>query len=1074
MTPDLTEAQKLALVMEESICVTAGAGTGKTYLLIQRYLASLRYRRETEKTGAGDILALTFTDKAAAEMRTKIGTVLRDDPSLQDAWESFSRCNISTFHGFCLSLLKEFAYEVGLDAGFSVMDELDRHELVTGTIHEMLEHPPRDLFNDTVLLFTHLHESTIAKYIRILLPKWDEAKEWFAGLENDPAGVLSVWQDAYIENVEDKIFAENEGFETFAEILKTGTKQEILWSLRDWICTDPKISALIFEIEAAGYPKSTNMYKLGERAAALRKAEQRDLDKCFAELTRSVTPKEEKPLSADLLEHFFAVQKILASLPTLPAAGDPSTKIILEVLTSLGKITRAIRQQIESEKERIGVLDFDDLIRKTLDLIKNGEIQRTLNARYRYILIDEVQDNDPAQTEIIKILCGDPKENNRLFIVGDAKQSIYLFRGADVSGFNTFQKVFAKKPVELDTSFRTVPEIIGLVNHVFKTIFRDPTEIWDAGYGELTAHREGQNGSVTILRPQGEGNKAEMMINEAKLLASWISDSISKERLAVYEKDGTSRPARFGDVAILIEARTHMDKLRYALELYGVPYTEEKGRSFYEKQEVFDFTNLLKAIVYPEEDISLYGVLRSPYFGISDAELCRAASNSGGPLIWRLRKYAAEHPDSKIGKAVGDFARWHAEIGTEPLVPFLSRLIAESGVLSVYGGLPFGREAAANLEKLIGIARSRSMNRPFSVYEYLGILDTCMEEEFDEREGTIAGGEDDRVKILTVHSAKGLEYPVLALCFAGNENKLRVPELMFDAKLGAGISLKLAGEKTGETFVKVCLAPKEREKLLAERKRLFYVAMTRARDHLVISGTNGKEGPGANSFLSMYDAGIGGYPYLPELITEVITEPGELSRIRPKVPDGWTDTPLPAKEEGALQSLTAAVKNRAPSAVEEAAMLRGTALHEVFEGKPAEAVVKRYGLHPAAAEEFAAKYAAFLASPVMQNAVKSICEQEVAYSFEGAPLNGVIDRLVQYADGSWMIIDYKTGKPSARELERYESQLAVYFLWAKRLFGTDPGVCLYLSDTDEVVSFTMDEERAKGLVAEKRGERGVE
>lgn len=106
----------------------------------------------------------------------------------------------------------------------------------------------------------------------------------------------------------------------------------------------------------------------------------------------------------------------------------------------------------------------------------------------------------------------------------------------------------------------------------------------------------------------------------------------------------------------------------------------------------------------------------------------------------------------------------------------------------------------------------------------------------------------------------------------------------------------------------------------------------------------------------------------------------------------------------------------------------------------------------------------------MQNAVKSICEQEVTYSFEGVPQNGVIDRLVQYADGTWMIIDYKTGKPSKKELERYESQLAVYFLWAKRLFGADPGVCLYLADLNEVVPFTMDEERAKGLVAEKMRE----
>ncbi len=1045
MTAELTEAQRRALFMEESVCVTAGAGTGKTFLLTKRYLASLTYRRETMHTGASDILALTYTDKAAAEMRTKIGRELKkaakEDPALEEVWESFSRCSISTFHWFCLSLLKEFAYEAGLDAGFSVMDELDTHELVTGTIREMLEHPPTALFDDVVTLFDHLREATIAGYLQSLM-RIEEAKDWFSLLEKDPSAVIAVWQKAW----------DNE-----------------ITAYRNDLAGDELVNALMAELRALAPERKGELFQAGPAAFAAfcdtnEPAEMYAAGKILAGINTNAY---KAPLPKGSLERFKEKREVFKEFPDRPDESDPRTRLTLEILAALGRVASAVSERTIREKQQRGVLDFDDLIKKTRDLIGNGAVQKTLNARFRYILVDEVQDNDPVLTDIIRILCGDPKENNRLFIVGDAKQSIYLFRGADVSGFNAFQTVFAKEPVELDTSFRTVPEIIRLVNHVFSSVFADPKEIWEAGYGELTPHRADHSGSVTLIRlPAGE-TKAESMRREARTLASWISNTVSRGKISVYEKDGTCRPARFGDIAVLIEARTHMDKLRHALESYGVPYTEEKGFSFYKKQEVFDFTNLLKAIVYPEEDIPLYGVLRSPFFGISDAELCRAASNSGGPLIRRLRTYAAANPDSKIGKAVGDLARWHAEIGTEPLVPFLSRLIAESGITAVYGGLPFGREATANLEKLVAIARSRSMNRPFSVYEYLGILDTCMEEEFDEREGTVPSEEDDRVKIMTVHASKGLEYPILALCFAGTGNGLKVSAPVFDEKLGVGILVQLAGEGEGLSFVIECLKPEMKAKLLAERKRLFYVGMTRARDHLVISGTDGKNGPEANSFLSMYDAGIGECPYLPELITDVITEPGELSRIRPKVADGWTDTPLPAKEEEAAQSLTAAVRNHARSKAEEAAMLRGTALHEVFDGKPASVVAKRYGLPPAAAEEFAAKYAAFLASPVMQNAAKSICEQEIAYSFEGTPLNGVIDRLVQYEDGSWRIIDYKTGKPSARELERYESQLAVYFLWAKRLFGADPGVCLYFADAGEIRMVEMDEERAKGLVEEK-------
>jgi ATP-dependent helicase/nuclease subunit A len=1075
MTDSLTDAQKEALIMDLSVCVTAGAGTGKTYLLAKRYIASLQYHRGTEKTGAGDILALTFTDKAAAEMRTKIGKALRDDPSLHDVWESFSRCNISTFHGFCMSLLKEFAYEAGLDAGFSVMDELDTHELVTGTITEMLERPPRELFPDAVLLFNYLAESSITSNIRILLSKWDECKDWFAGLEESPKRVLSVWQDAYLRKMEENPeFARDAAFITFAAILKTGTKQDILCYLREWICSDPKIVSLIQEIEAAGYGTSTKMYKFAGHVAALRTADEKDLDKCLNEAANDLSPTEKKPLPAYILDYFAAVRAILVSLPIMPAAGDRNTTVVMWVLTALGKITRAVYEKVRLEKERRGVLDFDDLIKKTRNLIRNEEIQQALTTRYRYILIDEVQDNDPVQTEIVRILCGDPKESNRLFIVGDAKQSIYLFRGADVSGFNTFRTIFQKDPVELDTSFRTVPEIVDLVNHVFKTVFANPTKIWEAGYGGLTAHRKGQSGTVTLIRVPGEGNKVKMMINEAKVLASWIYDAIIHEKLTVYEKDGASRPAVFGDVAILIEAHTHLDKLRHALALYSVPYTEEKGRNFYAKQEVFDFLNLLKAIVYPDEDVPLYGVLRSPWFGISDAELCRAASGSRMNLICRMQDYAASHADSKIFQAVETLARWHEEVCREPLVPFLRRVIAESGILTVYGGLSFGREAAANLEKLVGIARSRSRNRPFSVYEFISVLDTCMEEEFDEREGVVTDERDNRVKILTVHSSKGLEFPVLVLCFAGNENKLTVHDLIFDEKLGAGISLKLPGEKDGKTFVKEYLSPEAKEKLLAERKRLFYVGMTRARDHLVICGTNGSKGPGANSFLEMYDGGIAGYEHPPVPITEITAEPDERCRIRPEVPEDWTDMPVTMmKEEPMVRKVTASSRPAYLTEKQRESMVRGTALHEVFAGVPAAAVAKRYGFSLEIADEFAGKYAAFLASPVMKDAVQSVCEQQAAFSFEGTPLNGVIDRLVRYADGRWMIFDYKTGKPSNKEMEKYEMQLAVYFLWAKKMFGTEPEVCLYFADTNEVRTVEMDEERAKRLAERNIWESGV-
>ncbi|HJJ30610.1 MAG TPA: UvrD-helicase domain-containing protein, partial [Methanocorpusculum sp.] len=882
---------------------------------------------------------------------------------------------------------------------------------------------------------------------RFLLLKWEKYQGWFDELERDPTRIIAVWQQAWEELIQ----------KMHADLSSNEQLRGLMNELRDLAATR---KGDIFHKAPDAYDTFCatsdphKIFEIGKNLAGIN------------------TNTYKATMTSRYLPIWVEKRKFFNEFPDSPKHDKERTALTVKILTSLGRITNQIHEKVVLEKEHRGVLDFDDLIRKTRDLIKNEEIRKTLNDRYRYILVDEVQDNDPTLTEIIQILCGDPRENNRLFIVGDVKQSIYLFRGADVSGFNDFQKAFPKAPVELDRSFRTVPEIVGLVNHVFKTVFADPKERWDAGYGELTAQRSQESGSVTVIRLQAEKKeKVEIsMRRETEALASWIYDAVTREKLTVYEKDGTTRPAGFGDVAILIEARTHIDKLRHALGVYGVPYTEEKGYSFYEKQEVFDFTNLLKAIVYPEQDIPLYGVLRSPYFGISDAELCAASGGNGGPLIRRLKQYASAEPNSKVSRAVSELSRWNREIREEPFVPFLRRLIAESGILAVYGGLAFGREAAANLEKLVHIARNRSSSRPFSVYEFLTIMDTCMEEEFNEREGVVTDERDDRVKILTVHSSKGLEYPVLVLCFAGKTDDLTVSGMMFDEKLGAGIPVKLPGEEKGKSVVIECLKSECKKKKFAERKRLFYVGMTRARDHLVICGTDGNKGPGSNSFLSMYDEGIGGYPYPPETFTEKIAEPKEQSWIRPKAPEGWCGQPMPKREEEKQPKHVTATKRRStPSAAEESAMLRGTMLHEIFDGIPADAAAKRYGASPEAGKEFAEKYAAFLASPIMQNVQKSYSEQQVAFSFEGTPLYGVIDRLVQYADGRWMIIDYKTGSPAKKEMELYEGQLAVYFLWAKNMFGTDPGVCLYLADKNEVRVVEMDEERAKGIVKKRVG-----
>ena len=1006
---EYTPAQKKSLELGKSISVTAGAGTGKTFLLTQRYISLL-------ESGAypKDIVALTYTEKAASEMQTKISRELKKqaetNPRMQECLDSFSQGSISTFHGFCLSILKEFAYEADLEPGFTIMDDLDKAELVEKTIHDVIENPGDDLFDALVRLHLRMHQKTIRDYVKLIIENGDD--RWFELLRCEPETVRRMWYSK---------FAEHFGIgDDFSKLFEDASEKDYLFALREMFFEDSTNRALLNRLETADEKHlKSGREKYLNLAKSLRKAETHaEIRSLFVKCTSAVKGTKAFVIPDDEQDRANEFVSVFKTLPYLPGKDSEVFSVTREVLLDLYDVASVCAKKIASAKRNAGILDFDDIIKKTDELLsdKHPEILEAVSSRCRYVLVDEVQDNDPALVTLLRKICGDVSKNDRLFIVGDAKQSIYLFRGADSKVYSEFQDDFGKNRTALDTSFRSVPEIIDFVNKIFPEIF---TGKYDPVYDPIEPHRKSAKGSVSLITlPQDKELGAQ---NEAETLASWIYDRIENQRLVICEDGGVCRHAEYSDVAILIRRRTNLPKLCAALDKYSVPYVEEGGKSFYQRPEVTDLYNLLSAVLYAEDDLSLYGALRSPYLSVSEAELEKAAFGTHKPLYIRLRSFADENKESRIAFALTKILRWreYAKHMTPSLV--LEKIISESEILSVYAGLDGGDRMEANLMKLLGIARAKAVSSPFSLIEFVSLLEKSIElnvadssaEPLEERSG--------RVRIITIHSSKGLEYPVVCLCFAGENTAGKARGVVFDDILGAGVRIKLSW--TGKNSVGLLHTALEDERLnreMAEAKRLFYVALTRARDHLVISATAENDGYNDKSFMSMYD--------FSSIDCDVCENrcclPAEKEEISSYVSNAVCSVPDLEDEEVVLES------------VSSFAMLRGTRLHAVFAGLSDDA-------------EFEKQYAEFMASSLMENVVFERCELPVICGGE----RRVIDRFVQYADGTYAVIDYKTGSiSSAKErgfFDGYLEQVLEYVRLMTEITGGTVSGWLYFADEED-------------------------
>ena len=854
----LTPSQQQALSIDKHICVTAGAGSGKTTVLVERYLKILREGNATPQ----EIVAITFTDKAAAEMKERIIEELslyeeRESrggvtPPLQGFREKMSTAHISTIHAFCSRILREFPFQAGVPANFSILQGIDQKLLLQETVKKTLKD-----------IATHAEDNDRDALTRLL--------QRYGGQQKlvDLLSTMINQRDA-LEHLVQEIYGnpnDTEIRDTLHDRIRE-RQQQIQERLLSTIDIPEFIRCLNTVLQIARGKKADGAQNLiqqleGQYETHLNSPEVLNLLQEIAKrittgkheiATQSFLPKSiDRTGITDEIDFLASTAKKIKSIPTLEnERNDDKTDgmetdddFLLSTIRDLLTLYTRISEAYRTAKLSQGKLDFTDLQLKTRDLVRNNaDIRQKLVSRHQYYMVDEYQDTNELQYELVMLLTNELNGAN-LFIVGDPKQSIYAFRGADVRVFTkTKQKIVDEggADIRLTENFRSLRDTVGFVNYFFNHLMGDGKETeFEVAYEALTQARPvPANGTVEILL----GNQDDALADEYALIAHHIK-RMKANAETIYKRgengQETEQPIAYGDIAILIQTRTHLPNIENALLEADIPYLTTGGVGFYQRQEIYDIWNYLNFLNDPKENqTSLAAVLRGPAFGISDTELYEI-SRQDGENFWEQAKNYPD-PSHHLCTAIATLKR-HKEFAPRmPVNQLIVTIVNETGMIGTLKTGKQGQQRWVNYQKLLEHARNFDGDETKQILpDFIEFLDILIEEERREGQAPIEAS-SGAVQIMTIHASKGKQFPIVILPRLDRKGQTD-REPFIDEAFGIGFSPLNPDKDYNKTEPDIVTHIKNRanEKETAEKKRLFYVGTTRACDRLILSGTLPKQ-----------------------------------------------------------------------------------------------------------------------------------------------------------------------------------------------------------------------------------------
>ena len=1136
MNADLV--QRLAADPALSVPLRASAGSGKTKVLVDRIVRLLLVRAPLKS-----VVALTFTRKAAVEirdrLRARLGALARLDRDelvaeltallgeapapetvdraallFEEVLEDASGLLVGTIHTFCQTLLKRFADEAGIDPSFSIVENTD------DLWDEALSRLEAELGRD------HAGAADLAE----LAGDPTAARRMLRGFEQIRPDLdrwlTRVARETGREGVSDGI---SDRASDLAAPLQRDLARHLLRGTPLAESPDPTPeglrgpAALIARVYAAGLDDVERTEPPGGRSSLPREMQERR----GAALAAAAALEGGEPLD-DALDALLLIALTKEGTPRWPRSGAKAAKTERDAAYAVAarplRDLAAWRDLVDLYRHnalrlRLGLrgldhyaalkvrdrcLDFHDLERLARDLVRDGEIGPwilyRLDARLDHLLVDEFQDTNRSQWEILEtfaqeFLAGDTEDGRprSVFVVGDVKQSIYGFRGAQPGIFAEVERwLYARTEQEaltLPVNYRSLPAVVDAVGDLFQAEpLRDllPSDLEVAAARQAPFRRDGP-GRVLLLPPVEDraGEDGTRHAEAAALAARVIRRYLAR---GTVREDGRDRPARYGDVLVLSRTRTHLQDYEAAFRAAGIPIVPAGRGALARSREVQDVLLLLRWLVFPTDDAALAGVLRSPLVRLDERGfqelLARRRTRRGRAALWDALRDAAD--GSPLAATAALLQGWLRAVGHVPAHRLLRRILREAAAPSRFAEA-LGEQARYNLLRLHDLALAHEQSAFPSLRTFLTAVENAAVRE-DQEEAVLPDTELGRVRMMTIHGAKGLEAPCVLLVDAADPMAREETTFVLEAgKSGGGPVVQGVlkqhrgatgdddGEGAGAGGTPLADAAARRlDEQRHEQANLLYVAMTRARDELVVLGAAPERNSRSPNFLGWLAASPRGLDALPgDLAADADQPPATAAAAATAGPSLWEPTgweplietlspsassaPPPAGDATPGDDLLApetadGADDEARSQARDAAMAHGTAVHRWLQ------FAVESGAMPAGDGPAHAEAAAVFANPALDAifrpaGVRVLCEAAVLARLPRAGdgperrLLGAVD-LLHLGDAEIVVVDYKTNRVAEADLgpvvAHYRPQMQAYREALRACRPGQPVRCLLL------------------------------
>ncbi len=868
-----TDEQKEAIQdRDNSLLVSAAAGSGKTAVLIERIYSILTEGAETPEKSLDRMLIVTFTKAAAAEMREKLRKKLND--SLKDEKDEekirfikkqlslLGRADICTFDSFCQKLIRSYYHIVDADPGLKVCDEYKRVTLINEAMDE---------------LFTELYEKKDSGFLDFL-DHYSSAKSD----ENARQLIKSLYEFTDTLADPDKDYLNSPMFKPAElENIAEGYALGALKSARSYC------SMLMELFEENKLPR--HLQKVSEvwsemdsmisqcESGRVRDAIERMISFEFGNMPKPTAEEKDRKVAIDTEIKAYWNGGVRDTINNFRKGfGEATEKRLGEeydrirpYVEELCRLTVEFRKKFSEKKKKAGFIDFSDGEHKAVEILKNDAVKEECRRKYRYVFVDEYQDCNPVQEAIIEAVSSE----DNLFTVGDVKQSIYRFRHAEPGLFQARKDLYASpdkgkcKVIYLSSNFRSDPPVIDFVNRLFRRLMTD--ESCGMEYGKSEELNRGTDyeipenclyePEIDIVETQDyeEVDDAISELKNTELEALNAVDIIKRyHNKPIYAQDVndkdkmSERPLEYRDMVILLRAAKGKDEIFYnILNQHKIPVYLDRNEGYFDTPEIQVLVNLLRIIDNPRQDVPLISVLYFPSFGFTAEELAKIrieGKRSGKHKMsyYDAFRYVIEKNDSALSSKCRVFderlASWRTKADAMPLADFIWDLMSESGIFVFAASMSYGKQRTANLRALVDKASEFEKNDSGGIFGFISYVDILSDEKTKIKTGqsSVASPEDDVVRIMTIHKSKGLQFPFVLLASCSDDlgrggDKLRA---VFHRKLKTSMYLTNTVSRTHTVPLSFSIIKSEQNREeLAEKLRVLYVASTRAEHIFVMS-----------------------------------------------------------------------------------------------------------------------------------------------------------------------------------------------------------------------------------------------